>query len=244
MQALFGKKSAFFSFILLWLTQFAVAQRPEDLLKKADSLFRLGEYRQAGRLYAQYEQKGFPPTDPLLLKQAFIFEKQQDVPRQLFYLQRYFDRLPNEAVLRKMNEVALENNLSGYEADDLNYFYLFYKQYSSYFIILLLVLGFYVFGVFWTKYRRQETIRREHKWIVFFYLIGLLMLVNLPERYQSGIINRNAVYLRQQPSAAAPVVGVIGKGNKVNILGGQDVWLRVYWNNGLYYVRQDAVWRV
>ncbi|WP_234733879.1 SH3 domain-containing protein [Tellurirhabdus bombi] len=244
MQVLILKKFAFFSFILMLVAQLAVAQPPITLLRKADSLFATGQYAAAGKLYTLYEQQDQPVTDPLLLKLAYVQEKEGNVARLLYYLQRYFDRRPDEAVLKKMHEVASEHNLMGYETDDLNYFYLFYKQYGLYAIMGLLVMGAYVFGIFWMKHHKQESIRRQHKWVVLLYLLSLLLLVNLTERYQSGIVNRDHVFLRQQPSAAAPVASIIGKGHKVNILGSQDIWLRIYWNDGLYYVRRDTVWEI
>ncbi|WP_128543455.1 SH3 domain-containing protein [Larkinella soli] len=220
----------------------AEAQSPAGSLKLADSLFAAGEYERAGTVYEQHLGRGYIPTDPMLLKMAYIQEKQGDIAKLLYYLQVYFDRRPNEQVLKKMHEIAAGNNLRGYETDDLNYFYLFYKQYGLYVTLALVLLGAYAFGIFWVKFRKGEPTRQRHKLIILLYFTGLLLLVNLPERYQSGIINRDRVLLRGNPSSAAPVVEVISRGHKVNILGSQDVWLRVFWNDGLYYVRRDDVW--
>ncbi|GAB3338332.1 hypothetical protein GCM10027299_50360 [Larkinella ripae] len=213
-------------------------------LYQADSLFAAGLYPAAVEAYENYLNSGQKPTDPMLLKLAFVWEKQGDVAKMLYYLQVYFDRRPDEAVLKKMHDIATQYNLRGYETDDLNYFYLFYKQYGLYITLALVLLGTYAFGIFWIKFRNQEPTRRTHKLIVLAYLTGLLLLVNLPERYQSGIINRDRVLLRRDPSAAAPVADVINRGHKVNILGSEDVWLYVFWNDGLYYVRKDNVWQI
>lgn len=48
--------------------------------------------------------------------------------------------------------------------------------------------------------------------------------------------------VRAAPSAAAPVVEIVGRGHKVNILGQKDIYLRVFWRNELYYIRRDNVW--
>jgi hypothetical protein len=92
------------------------------------------------------------------------------------------------------------------------------------------------------KLVRKQPVDRRQKWVVLFYLILLLLFVNLPEGVQSGITSRDRVLLRSDPSAAAPVVEVIGRGHKVNILGSKDIYLRVLWRNELYYIRQDNVW--
>ncbi len=216
---------------------------PEPLIT-ADSLFRAGAVADAAIHYESAIANGQPATDPMLLKLAYAYEQQHDIPRLLYYLEVYFERHPNEAVLRKLNDIARANGLVGYETDDLNYFYLFYKQYGIYLLLFGLGLGVYVVGVLLLKSGRQERAPQRYKWIILLYLIGLLLFANLPEGYQSGITSRDRVYLRSEPSAAAPVVDMIGRGHKVNILGSEDIWLRVFWNNRLYYLRRDAVWLI
>jgi hypothetical protein len=241
MQAVSLKKSLFPGFFLAFLPFLGWA---EVSLKKADSLFAVGRLEDAALLYEAALAEGQMATDPVLLKLAYIAEKNNDPPRILYYLQVYFDRHPRENVLRKMNEVARINGLIGYETDDLNYFYLFYKQYGIYLLMLLLALGIYVFGVLVIKMTRKEPSSTRHRWVVLLYLITLLLFVNLPEGYQSGITSRDRVLLRQSPSGAAPVAEVIGRGHKVNILGREDIWYRIFWNDQLYYVRKDQVWLI
>lgn len=235
------KKSLFVAFFLGLLPMFC--QATVDI-KKADSLFAAGRPDDAALLYEAAMAEGQMATDPMLLKMAYIAEQNSDPARLLYFLQVYFDRHPEEAVLRKMNEVARSNNLIGYETDDLNYFYLFYKQYGTYLFLLLLSLGVYVFGVLVVKMNRKEPSPTRHKWAVLLYLLTLLLFVNLPEGYRSGITSRDRVLLRQAPSAASPVTEVIGRGHKVNILGSEDIWLRIFWNEQLYYVRKDQVWLI
>lgn len=239
MQALFLK---IILFSCLSLVTVQVSAQPEDLLRRADSLFRVGAYTNAGALYQATLANGQVATDGMLLKLAYISEKNNDVPRLLYYLQMYFNRHPKEAILQKMNDIARANGLIGYETDDLNYFYLFYKQYGTDLLLVLLLLGVYVFGVLLMKMFKNEQTPARHKWVVLLYLFTLLLFVNLPEGYQSGIVSRDRVFLRPKPSAAAPVAEVIGRGHKVNILGGEDIWFRIFWNDQLYYVRKDDVW--
>lgn len=241
MQALPLKKSLFPAFFLFLL---ALSGQAAVVLKKADSLFAAGRLDDAALLYEAAMAEGQMATDPILLKLAYVSERNNDPARALYYLQVYFDRHPQETVLQKMNEVARSNGLIGYETDDLNYFYLFYKQYGFYVLLFLLGLGLYVFGVLVVKMTRKEPSPSRHKWVVLLYLLALLLFVNLPEGYQSGITSRDRVLLRQSPSAASPVTEIIGRGHKVNILGSEDIWLRIFWNDKLYYVRRDQVWLI
>ena len=213
-----------------------------DSIRRADSLFARGDQSNAARLYETALANGHTATDAMLLKLASAYEQQNDIPHQLYYLDVYFERHPDDAVLRRMNEIARANNLSGYETDDLNYFYLFYRKYGVYFLLFLLIPAGYVFTVLLLKLVRKETIPRRQKWIVFVYLLMLLIFTNLPEGVQSGITSQDRVLLRTDPSAAAPIVEVIGRGHKVNILGTKDIYLRVLWHNELYFIRRDNVW--
>ena len=212
------------------------------LLPQADSLFAAGSQLEAAQRYEQFLAGGHAPTDVMLLKLASACERHNDAPRLLYYLQLYFDRHPDDAVLRKMSEVAQANNLVGYEIDDLNYFYLFYRKYNLYVALLLFIPAGYGFGVLWLKRRRQQVIPGRQKRILVAYLLLLLVFINLPQRVQTGITSGARVLLRADPSGAASVAEVVGRGNKMNIFGAKDIYLRVLWRNRVYYVRRDEVW--
>lgn len=239
LQAIHLKISLFF-----WMAPgIALAQvAVNDSLRQADSLFATGDQAHAARLYEMALAEGHTATDPMLLKLASAFEQQHDIPRLLYYLDVYFERHPDDAVLRRMNDIARANNLSGYETDDLNYFYLFYRKYGIYFLLFLLMPAAYVFSVLILKLVRKRPIAARQKWVMLIYLLMLLIFTNLPEGIQSGITSHDRVLLRTDPSAAAPVAEVIGRGNKVAILGTKDIYLRVLWQNQLYFIRRDNVW--
>jgi hypothetical protein len=74
-------------------------------------------------------------------------------------------------------------------------------------------------------------------------LIGVWTLLNLPDKYHQGIINADHVILRKSPSAGAPVEYVINKGHRLNIIGGSDIWKRVFWEDQLLYVKQTDLGR-
>ena len=227
------------------------SQRPVEadlsgamLTSRADSLYRLGQWAGAAELFELALSKEQPASGPMLLKLARAYEQQGDVAKVLYYLQVFSKRNPDEAVLRKMNDIARVNSLSGYETSDLNYFYLFYRQYGIYLTAVLLLLGMYVFGVLLFKSMRREETSTRLKTVIMAYLVTVLIFINLPEGYESGITRSDHVYLRTDPSAAAPVVTTLGRGNKVNILSSRDIWWRIFYNNGLYYIRKDAVWLI
>lgn len=232
----------FSPFILLCLLLPEQMLGQDTSLSKADSLFLAGNQVKAAQLYEQVLASGYAPTDAMLLKLASANERQNNAPRSLYYLQLYFDHHPDDAVLRKMSEVAQANNLGGYEIDDLNYFYLFYRKYNLYVFLLLFIPAGYGYGVFWLKRRRQQISSNRQKRTFVAYLLLLFVFINLPQRVQTGITSGDRVLLRAEPSGAASVAEIVGRGNRMNIFGGKDIYLRVLWHNRVYYVRRDEVW--
>ncbi|MFN8345227.1 MAG: hypothetical protein U0X91_09490 [Spirosomataceae bacterium] len=223
----------------------AVAQTVD--LHQADSLFLNGKQKDAEVLYEKYLTQSKNTTLvplPIYYKLALINERKNDYVRTLYYLSMIYNRQPRQNILNKITEIAANHNLTGYEVDDFSFVFLFFRKYSLYFTLFLLVVGMYAFGVLIQKKRQNEPIRNRHKWVVIAYLFALLLLLNLPDSYQIAIINKGQAHLRQAPSSAAPIKWSIAKGNKVTVIGAYDEWLRIWWNQEPLYIRKLDVWAV
>lgn len=216
-------------------------------LHRVDSLFMNGKQAESKILYEKYlktfTNKTLVPL-PIYYKLALINEKENDYARALYYLSMIYNRQPRQNILNKITEIAANHNLTGYEVDDFSFVFLFFRKYSLYFTLFLLVVGIYAFSVLVQKKRHNESIRSRHKWVVIVYLIALLLLLNLPDSYQIAIINKGPTHLREVPSSAAPVKWSIAKGNKVTVIGEHDEWLRIWWEQQPLYVRKLDVWAV
>jgi hypothetical protein len=243
MQATPRKKIMFLGIVALLATQVVHAQFPATLLRRGDSLFAKQDYPAATRVYEiAASHRDVHPG--LFLKLAFLKQRQRQDAQALYYLNRYYERNPSVAVLRKMSDLAETHGWTGYELNDLNLLVLLYKQYGTYLIALLLALAGYVFGVLFIKRIRHQYILSRHKLIFLFYLSGVGILINLPENYAVAIVRSPQALLRTDASAGAPIADAVGRGNRLSVLGNNDIWLRVLWNNQLSYVRQTDVWLV
>lgn len=211
-------------------------------LNKADSLFTIGRYAQAYKIY----QKNFendPIYNPnLLIKLSFLAEKAKEPAKNLYYLSVLAQKQPSVALLEKMNQTALANNLEGYEFNDFSYFLIFYRRYGGYIPILLLTLGVYVVAVMLIKKKNDERIQKRHKWATIFYLTALFGLLNIPNNYTSGVVRNELTFVRSFPSAAAPVVQVIKRGHKLTIIGTRDHWNRVIWEGKVVFIKKSDLW--
>ncbi len=211
----------------------------QDQLRQADSLFAIGQYLSAQELYKTQlsADNGFRPT--ALLKLAYIAELNGDYTKSLYYLTVLSKGTPSEAIYQKMEALALKYRLSGYTFDDFGYLVLYVKKYGQWlFLVLVVIAGYLLFELF-VKYRKNESITFVPKTIVVLFLLGLLLVLNINELYDEGIIASDTTFLRDSPSSASSVVGTIGKGNKVIVLGKRDHWKLVFLKGKFVYVKQD-----
>lgn len=244
MQTLFRKKVIFLPLLIAALIQNSEAQSVINRPDRGDSLFAAHQYQPALDYFERKLATDPRPAPIVYLKLAYLHEHlRQDAPA-LYYLNQYFEYYPSERVLRKMSDLAAAHDWSGYELNDFNLLVLLYKQFGLYLIGLLLLLGGYVFIVLLIKKLRHQYILPRHKIVFLFYLLGVGILINLPENYRVAIVRSPQILLRTDPSAAAPVVDAVGRGNRLSVLGSYDIWLRVVWNNRFAYVRQTDVWLV
>lgn len=207
-------------------------------LKKADSLFAIAKYNEAEILYKKNFQNEGNNNQNLLLKLAFLAEKKNNYTSCLYYLSKLSLIDPSGRLFEKMNNLATQQNLIGYEFDDYNYFMIFYRRYGEYIPIVLLALGAYIVYIMVLKTRRKESILEIHKISTLVYLFIILAMVNVPSLYKTAIITNDNTFLRENPSSASNVVEMVGKGHKLTLFGSVDHWNRVIWNNKIVYIRK------
>ncbi|MCF0050649.1 SH3 domain-containing protein [Dyadobacter chenwenxiniae] len=210
----------------------------------ADSLFAMARYPESLVLYKKNFSEDEKNNQSLLLKLAFLAEKTNNYTDCLFYLSKVALTNPSRRLFEKMDKLAAEQNLTGYEFDDYNYFIIFYRRYGDYIPILLLTLGTYIVVIMVTKVRRGEPILQIHKVSIVVYLLVLLGILNVPSLYRTCIIVNENTFLRDEPSSAAAVIDRVGKGHKLTIVGSVDHWNRVIWNNQIVYIRKSDLWNI
>jgi hypothetical protein len=230
-----------FVFVVFWVIfapKQAFSKGKEDL-KAADSLFAIAKYHEAYMVYKKKFAEEEKSNEGLLLKLAFLSEKANNYTDCLYYLNKLAMIKPSRRLFEKMDKLAEEHELTGYEFDDYNYFIIFYRRYGDFIPILLLTLGGYIVLIMLSKTKRGETILPIHKISIVGYLLVILGLVNIPSLYKTGIIVNENTFLREEPSSAAAVVERVGKGHKLTIVGSVDHWDRVLWSNRIVYIRKS-----
>ena len=225
----------------LFFFQTTDCKAQNDVAKKADSLFSAKKYVESAKIYELIFRDKQVNQQNVSLKLAFIYESLGDFPKAIFYLNNYYNQNPKDEVFEKMNKMALENKFSGFERSDLNFIIVLYQQYYIYILYSVIIIGVFILLILYRKKIYNKTILRRHFVLVGLFIIFLLVFINVPNSYKTAIINKKT-YFREFPSSGSPIVGVIDKGNKINIFGKEDIWLKVLWNRKIVYIHKNDTW--
>lgn len=215
-------------------------QSLDESLATADSLFEFRKYTESFKIYQKiHEQKQGSPS--MLLKMAFIKEGLDDYPSALYYLNQYYLLTSNERVLQRMDDLAEEHNLQGYEYTDLDFFLSYFYKYQNEVNLAILSIALFLFA--FILYRKRKTKERPaFAGILLVLTLGLLFyLVNFGIRYRKGIILESPAYLMSGPSAGSDILAVVDKGHKVSILGTNDVWVKIMWGEQVVYLKENKI---
>jgi Bacterial SH3 domain len=235
------KKLLSIIFVLTFQVQIGLSQTLPPLLQEADSLFSQQQFTQSFLLYDsiyQFEQEASPS---MLLKMAYIKEGLGDVTTAQYYLNEYYLATSNELALQKMEDLADANDLTGYQHNDITFFFnLYYKNYN-WLVLGLILICLVLFSVIVYQKRKYKTSPRFNGFMLVILLASLFVLVNFGKDYNRGVIIKNNTFIMAAPSSGADLVDVTTKGHKVIVEGKKDVWYKIEWQGGEGYVKAKNV---
>jgi hypothetical protein len=228
--------------IALTINRVPVVAGPlDESLHIADSLFAAERFTQSYEIYSEIFGTGRKYSPAMLLRMAFIQEGLGNYDRALYYLDLHYRRTYNTLTLQKMEELARQRNLSGYAYSDTQFFLTLYNKYRrQVHLILLSALFLMLSTLFW--YRRTRGSRPIGGIIVFILLSGLLMyLNNTAGQIPQAIIREPKTPLMNGPSAGAGVIEIAGRGHRIDVIGKTDVWVKIRWQDGVAWVRENNI---
>jgi len=238
------KKYQVFTFLAFFLGIISGYAQPESLLLQADSLFEAGKFTTAFKHYDSiFKQNQYTPR--MLWRMAYIKESSGQYADALVYLNLCYHYEPNPFVLQKMSEIAEDKKVKGFQISDTEYIYAFYREYNT----LILAGVWFIFAcwlyVIYRLWRKKEPILFR---IVIFtvLLVAVVVLVNVGLRLEHGIVVADEAYLMSAPSAGAKLIGALPKGNRLRILGQEDIWLKTESaeSDSVYYIRKYQIHRI
>ncbi len=227
--------------IVLFLSNLkAFSQSENKTLFMADSLFANQKFTQSFKLYDSiYHLKKATPS--MLLKMAYIKEGLGDFTLAQYYLNEYYLATNNEQALTKMEKLAKEKGLTGYETNDLNLILSLYYKHFQWLSLGILILAIALFAFFLIQLIKSKQVPPVTSFFLLASLLGLFLLINFGKSYNKALIIKNNTFVMAGPSAGADVIDVIGKGNKVSINNHKDVWLQIDWDGQTGYIKSGNV---
>ncbi|HEX5170456.1 MAG TPA: hypothetical protein VFW11_14870 [Cyclobacteriaceae bacterium] len=227
---------------LLSFTVFATAQTSSYRLHTADSLYERKQYTQSLEHYeAILKNNEFTPA--MFLKMAYVYEGLGQIGRALYYLDRYQHISGDRTALVKMSELAEKYQLEGYETSDIDFFITWYQKAYPYFTFSLAAFLIFLLAL---AIRQRSRHTRPVGVSISMLIVGLLFTTHLyyGANFSHGILADSNTFIMSGPSPGSNVVERVGEGHRLDIIGQDDVWLRVRWRGQVAYVKGNDVLRL
>ncbi|MEP1892550.1 MAG: SH3 domain-containing protein [Cyclobacteriaceae bacterium] len=211
-------------------------------LISADSLYNSKKYTEAFERYKDIYDNG-QASPAMLGKMAFIQEGLGNYTSALYYLDHYYKKTSNKKVLEKMQDLAGENDLVGYNFSDYKFLTNNINKYQRHIIGSLSALSIFILALIYYKKPKGY---KAVPWVSLQLIVVLpiLLIVNEFFEQNEGIIKEDQTVLMEAPSAASEPIELISKGHKVKILSQSPVWTRIQYEDQEAYVRSNRLLRL
>jgi len=231
-----------FLFILFLIAQLnnsfsGYCETPSQSLLLADSLYSQKKYTQALEVYEKIYMKQRKASPAMLLKMAFVKEGLGKYDEALFFLNLHYLLSFDKKTLKKMESLAEQHKLQGYNYDDAAFFLNIYQKYQIQIDIAILSSAGLMFSLLVFQRRRSGKMPALGTMGFILLLCALFMLNNLAREQKKAIISPDVAYLMDGPSPGANVVAVVTQGHRVNVVGHKDIWSEIEWDGKSTYVK-------
>jgi hypothetical protein len=191
-------------------------------LRQADSLFAAGQYAAAAPSYRRQVWKHRRASPSLLLKMAYAQQQLGHYPAALLYLSLAQARQPRVRTWRQLAALAAQHRLVGYPATWQQELRVQAQRY--YYPGLQVLLGGAVFGAIWLLWRRGQ----RGAWIGYAAYLALLgAYLHWLRPTPAGLVARSG----------AAWLSTAAMGDRLPVLGREDIWYQVQWQQRVAYVR-------
>ncbi|MFD1874573.1 hypothetical protein [Hymenobacter bucti] len=214
----------------------SAAQAPLASTQQADSLFEQGQFGAVLPLYRAQIWQERQVSARLLLRLAYAEHQQAHYAAELLYLNMAQARQPRLSTWRQLASLAQRQRLVGYPTTWQQEVRVQVQRYY-YPVLQGLLTGAVLLAVFFLL-RRGRTSRGG--WVAYgAYLLGTGAYLYWLQPVPTGIVARAGVALMAGPGAGAAWLSTAAPGDRLPVLGHQDIWLRVRWQERVAYVRAD-----
>ncbi|WP_166648167.1 hypothetical protein [Hymenobacter sp. UV11] len=203
-------------------------------VRQADLLFEKGDYAAAVPRYRAQIWQRQQVSPRLLLRMAYAQHQLRHYPAELLYLNLAQARQPRLSTWRQLVAVAQRQRLVGYPStwqqelrvQALRYYYPGLQG---------LLMGAVVAAIL-LLLRRGRSGRGT--WLAYAaYLLGTGAYLVLLRPEPVGVVTHAGSALMAGPGAGAAWLSTAAPGDRLPVLGHDDIWLRVRWQERVAYLR-------
>jgi tetratricopeptide (TPR) repeat protein len=208
-------------------------------LEQADLLFANGQYSAAAPRYHTQIWRQQQVSPQLLLRMAYAQHQLGHYAAEMLYLNLAQVRQPRLGTWRQLAALAQRQRLVGYpttwqqevRVQAQRYYYPGLQSLLT--VAVLLAIGLLV--------RRQRV--KPGAWLAYVaYLVVVGAYLELLRPAPVGVVTRAGAALMAGPGAGATWLSTAAPGDRLVVLGQDDIWLRVRWQQRVAYVRaSDAL---
>ncbi len=203
-------------------------------LSWADSLFVAGQYGAVLPLYRAQVWEQRQVSAQLLLRLAYAEHQQQHYAAEMLYLNLALARQPRLDTWRQLVALAQRQRLVGYPDTWQQELRVQVQRY--YYPVLQGLLTVAVLAAAGLLVRRGRT--RRAGWLAYgTYLLGTGAYLYWLAPAPVGVVSRAGTALMAGPGAGAAWLSTAAPGDRLTVLGREDIWLRVRWQQHIAYVR-------
>lgn len=209
----------------------SAAGRPRNL-QRADSLFAAGQYAAAIPPYRRqvWQQRRASPA--LLLRLAYAQQQLGYYPAALLYLTMAQARQPRVRTWRQLVALAAQHRLVGYPATWQQELRVQAQRY--YYPGLQALLAGAVLAAISLLWRRGP----RGAWLGYVLYVGLIgAYLHYLRPAPVGLVARAGAALMAGPGAGAAWLSTAAIGDRLPVLGHEDIWYQVQWQQRVAFVR-------
>ena len=213
------------------LSETAAAERVLSL-PKADSLFEAGQFASAATGYHGQVWHAHWASPKMLLKMAYAQQQLGHYPAALLYLSLAQARQPRVRTWQQMATLAAQHRLVGYPMTWQQELRVQAQRY--YYPGLQALLGGAIVAAVWLLWRRSS----RTAWLAYAAYVGVVgAYLHFLRPKPAGLVARTGVALMAGPAAGAAWLSTATLGDRLTLLGRQDIWYRVEWQRREAFVR-------
>ena len=213
----------------------------ERRLAVADKAYEANHFEEALPLYQVLLEQDRLTSPRILNRLAVMEETAGHVPQTLYYLNLLYTVAPDEGVRTRMESLARQYQVEGYDMDEWDFFRKLLRRFSVHLFAAFCFGMLCLVALLWWRRARGRSLRLLPLGIILLLVIASAAL-NLDVHYGKAIVIDGKAALMEDPSAASPLEAFIPPGTRLTVIGESDAWMRVVYKDKQGFVSRNVVW--